>query len=155
LQSTPPAGRVAELGSFGRFTRPVKIIIMFFGSWLAGLAAYLCALALFYRQSISRGDLLPVCFWSLLAFALAFFALYLPVLLGVRRLLRGVRPLWPFPFVASLLGVIPTAAICLYWGGGARSLVSPEASLFYEMFGTVGIVVGLSFAFIYRHDNAP
>ncbi len=127
---------------------------MFLGSWLAGLAAYLGALGLFYGQSISRGDLLAVCFWSLLAFALAFFGLYLPVLLGVRRLLRGVRPLWPFPFVAGLLGVVPTAAICLFWGGGVRSLVSAEASLFYSMFATVGIVVGFAFVFIYRHENA-
>lgn len=103
---------------------------MFLGSWLAGLAAYLGALALFYGQSISRGDLLAVGFGSLVVFALAFFALYFPVLLGVRRLLRGVRPLWPFPLVAVLLGVVPTSAICFFWGGGVRSLVSAEASLF-------------------------
>ena len=93
-------------------------------------------------------------FWSLVAFALAFFGLYLPVLLGVRRLLRGVRPLWPFPLVAGLLGVVPTATICFFWGGDVRSLVSAEASLFYSMFATVGIVVGFAFVFIYRHENA-
>ena len=131
----------------------MKVLTLFLGSWFAGVAAYIGALSLFHGQSISRGDLFAVCFWSLLAFAFAFFALYLPVLLGVRRLLRGVRPIWPFPFAAGLLGIVPTAAICFFWGGGVRSLISPEASLFYAMFGTVGIVVGLSFAFIYRHDT--
>jgi hypothetical protein len=130
----------------------MKVLMLFFGSWLVGVAAYIGALALFYGQSISRGDFFAVCVWSLLAFALAFFGLYLPVLLGMRRLLRGVRPIWPFPFAAGLLGVVPTAAICFFWGGGVRSLISPEASLFYSMFATVGIVVGLSFVFIYRHD---
>ena len=128
----------------------MKIITVFITSWLAGLAAYLGALALFYGQTISRGDLMAVVFGSLLAFAPAFFGLYLPVLFGIRRLLRGVRPLWPFPVVAALLGVVPTAGICFYWGGGVRSLFSHEAFLFYSMFTTVGVVVGLSFGFFYR-----
>jgi len=131
----------------------MKIIGVFLTSWAVGIAAYLGALALFYRQSISSGDLFAVLFWSLLAFALAFFGLYLPVLFGVRRLLHGVRPLWPFPLIAVLLGVVPTSLIVFFFGGGARSLVSPEASLFYSMFTAIGIVVGFSFAFIYRQPR--
>lgn len=133
--------------------RTLKIIAIFLTSWAVGLAAYLGSLAVFYRQSISSGDLSAVLFWSLLAFALAFFALYLPVLLGVRRLLRGVRPLWPFPLLAMLLGVVPTALILFFWGGGVRSLLSPEASLFYSMFAAAGVVAGFGFVFIYRHDR--
>jgi hypothetical protein len=132
----------------------MKIIGIFVTAWLVGLAAYLGSLALFYRQSISAGDLSAVLFWSLLAFALAFFALYLPVLFGVRRWLRGVRPLWPFPLLAVLLGVVPTALMLFFWGGGIQSLFSPEASLLYSMFAAVGVVVGFGFAFIYRHDRA-
>lgn len=130
----------------------MKLIVVFLMSWVVGLAAYVGSLALFYRQPIAGGDLPAVVFGSLLAFGLAFFALYLPVLLGVRRLLRGVRPLWPFPFLAVLLGVVPTALIALFWGGGADSWLTPEASLFYSMFGAAGLVVGLGFAFIHRHD---
>jgi hypothetical protein len=129
----------------------MRILMLFLGSWLAGVAAYLGALAVFYKQTISRGDFGAVCFSSLVAFAFAFFGLYLPALLGVRRLLRGVRPIWPFPCVAVLLGIVPTIAICYFWGGGTRSLISPEVSLFYAMFIAVGLVVGLSFAFLYRH----
>lgn len=132
----------------------MKIITIFVVSWVVGLAAYLGSLALFYRQSISSGDLTAVLFWSLLAFAVVFFVLYLPALFVMRRWLRGVRPLWPFPLLAVLLGVVPTAVIVLFFGGGVRSLASPEASLFCAMFGAVGIVVGFGYAFIYRHDRA-
>jgi hypothetical protein len=142
-------------GTLGGTTRTMKIVVLFLTSWVAGLAAYVGSLALFYRQSISSGDLSSVLFSSLLAFALAFFALYLPVLLGVRRLLRGVRPHWAFPLFGVLLGVVPTAMILFFWGGGdLRSLLTPEASLFYSMFAVVGVVVGFGFAFIYRHDRA-
>jgi len=132
----------------------VKIIIIFIVSWVVGLAAYLGSLALFYRQSISFGDLTAVLFWSILAFAVAFFALYLPALHAMRRWLHGVRPLWPFPLLAVLLGVVPTAAIAFFFSGGdVRSLASPEASLFYSMFGAAGIVVGLGYAFVMTVPN--
>ena len=123
-------------------------------AWGVGLVAYVGSLVLFYRQSISSGDLSAVLFWSLLAFAPAFFAMYLPVLLGVRRLLRGVRPLWPFPLLAVLLGIVPTALILFFWGGDVQSLFSPEGTLLYSMFAAVGVVVGFGFAFIYRHNDA-
>jgi hypothetical protein len=127
----------------------VKIITIFLVSWVVGLAAYVGALALFYRQSISSGDLTAVLFWSILAFAVAFFALYLPALHAMRRWLRGVRPLWPFPLLAVLLGVVPTTAIVFFFSGGdVRSLASAEATLFYSMFGAAGIVVGLGYAFV-------
>jgi hypothetical protein len=132
----------------------MKLIGLLLASWVVGLAAYIGALALFYRQPLSSGDLAAVLLGSLVAFTVVFFALYLPVLLGVRRLLRGVRPLWPFPVLAVLLGLVPTALILLYWGGGTSSLFSPEACLFYAMFAAIGVAVGLGFAFIYRHDRA-
>jgi hypothetical protein len=132
----------------------MKTIGIFLTSWVVGLAAYLGSLALFYRQSISSGDLSAVLFSSLLAFALVFFTLYLPVLLGVRRLLRGVRPRWPFPLIAILLGVVPTALIVCLWGGSIQSLLSPEATLFYSMFSAIGVVVGVGFVFIYHDDRA-
>lgn len=131
----------------------MKIIGIFLTSWVVGLAAYLGSLALFSRQFISWGDFSAVVIWSLLAFAVAFFVLYLPALFGMRRWLRGVRPLWPFPLVAVLLGVVPTALILLYWGGGIRALLSSEACLFYCMFAAAGVVVGFGFAFIYRHHR--
>ena len=131
-----------------------ETVAVFLVSWLAGLGAYAGSLGLFYGETISSGDLYAVCFWSLISFGLAFFALYLPVLFGVRRILHGIRPLWAFPIVAALLGVAPTAAICFFFGGGVYSMLSPEAALFYAMFGVAGVVVGLGYAFIRRHDPA-
>ena len=134
--------------------RAVKVIIIFLASWMVGLAAYIGSLPLCFEQSISSGDLTAVLFWSLLAFAVSFLVLYLPALFAMRQLLRGVRPLWPFPLLAVLLGVAPTVLILVILGGGGRSLASPEASLFYSMFGAVGVVVGFGYAFIYRDDRA-
>ena len=90
---------------------------------------------------------------SLLAIAVAFAALYVPVLLGLRRLLHGVRPLWPFPVEAALLGALPTALIVFFWGGNLGALMSPEAGLFYLMFAAAGAVGGLGLAqFCWQHN---
>lgn len=129
------------------------MLLVFVLSWLTGILTYLGALAVFYHQTISRGDFSAVALGSLAAFAIAFFVVYLPALFALRTALRGVRPAWSFPLVAVLLGVIPTAMILFYWGGTPRSLWSSEASLFYVMFSFVGIVVGLGYVMIHRRGN--
>ena len=134
--------------------RTVKVGLVFLASWVTGLVAYLAALAVFYGQSISSGDLSAVLFWSLLAFAIAFVAVHVPALLGLRRFLHGVHPLWPFPVVAALLGVVPSGLIVFFWGGGFGALASPEASLFYAMFAASGVVAGLGLARFCWHDHA-
>ena len=133
--------------------RTLRVCVVFLAAWLAGLVAYVGALGLLCGQSISSGDLSAVLFSSLLAFAVAFAALYVPVLSGLRRLLHGVRPLWPFPVVAALLGVIPTALIVFFGGGNLGALMSPEAGLFYLMFAAAGAVGGLGLAqFCWQHN---
>ncbi|RYD74281.1 MAG: hypothetical protein EOP84_20160 [Verrucomicrobiaceae bacterium] len=127
-----------------------KLILLAIVAWAAGLLAYVVSLAAFYRQSISHGDFVAVVVWSAIGFFLAFVAVYLPALLGLRRLLGGVRPAWPFPLASILLGVAPTAFVLLYWGGGLRSLFSSEASLFYSMFSVIGILLGLGYVRIHR-----
>jgi hypothetical protein len=67
--------------------------------------------------------------------------------MALAGMLKGYRPFWAFPVAALGLGVVPTALILLVFGGRARDLASPEASLFYCMFSVVGIVVGSAFAF--------
>lgn len=133
----------------------MKFVFLFFASWLAGLAAYLGSGMILYHQNIGRGDLIAVAFWTLLAFAVAFGVLYLPALFALRHRLRGVRPAWAFPVVAVLLGIVPVVLIISFFGGlTLRALASPEACLFYCMFGAVGLVVGFGFAYIHRHDLA-
>ena len=45
-------------------------------------------------------------------------------------------------WLLALLGVAPTAMIIFFWGGGLVGLISPEASLFYILFGVVGVILG-------------
>jgi len=114
-------------------------------AWLAGLVAYIAALALLYGQWMSRGDFTSIIIASLVAFALCFWLVYLPALRAARRVL-GKRPAFVFPVIAMLLGIIPTALIARVWGGSYASLYTPEAVLFSIMFAAVGLVVGIGFA---------
>ena len=131
----------------------MKFLRLFIASWAIGLIAYVVSCALFYGQLIpmTSGDFRSVAFCSVFAFAVAFYLVYLPALLVLRRLLRGVHPAWPFPVLAILLGVLPTAMILFFWGGTLRSLLSSEATLFFAMFATVGLMVGIGFARMYRN----
>jgi len=131
----------------------MKLILLCVAAWLAGILSYLGALAVFYHQFISTGDLIAVVFWSLIAFGICSAALYSPALKGLRWLLRGARPVWAFPVLAVFLGAGPTALILFIWGGGLRSLFTPEASLFYAMFLAVGLVLGFGFPRLYSDDR--
>jgi hypothetical protein len=133
----------------------MKTLRLFVASWVVGLMAYLVCCDLFYGQRvlITSGDFRAVASCSVLAFAVAFYLVYLPALLALRRLLHGVHPAWPFPALAIVLGGLPTAMILFFWGGSLRSLLSPEATLFYTMFATVGLVIGIGFVRMYHRDQ--
>lgn len=128
----------------------MQIILVAILSWLAGVTAYVGTLALAYGDPFSWGDISAMLLWSALAFGITVFVLYLPALHVVRRVLHGVRPLWPFPLVAAAVGVIPAALIAFLNGGDMRSLLTQEASLFYVLFGVIGLVFGSGFAFVHR-----
>lgn len=115
-------------------------------AWICGVAAYLAALALIWGQTMSGGDAAAVLFWSAIATALVVPVVYWPALMALAGLLNGYRPFWAFPVAAVGLGVVPTAFVLLMFGGRPRDLASPEAALFYCMFGVVGIVLGSTFA---------
>ena len=129
---------------------PIKLFLLCVVAWIAGILAYIGALAALYRQSISSADFIAVLIWSAVGFVLAFLIIYLPALFSLRRVLGGVRPAWPFPLLAALLGIAPTAFVLFYWGGDLRSLISHEASLFYVMFSVVGIIIGLGYVRIHH-----
>ena len=122
-------------------------------SWLVGAAAYLSSLYLIYGETVGGADLTAVLFWSFAAALLAFPLIYLPLMLLLRRVLRGYKPA-AFPAVASLVFVIPTAFIIGMFStdshGFLISLLSPEAMLFYCMFIAVGMTFGLCFVWCYR-----
>jgi len=133
----------------------VQMVIVAAVAWVLGIATYFAALLLIYGERPSwSGDTKAALFWSALAFGALFLVLYVPVLHGIRRMLHGVRPVWPFPLAGGALGVIPTALIAFLNGGGVRSLLSDEAGLFYLMFAAIGIVVGVGFAVVHRNAAA-
>jgi hypothetical protein len=113
--------------------------------WLAGLVSYVAALGLLYGEWIGSGDFWAVALSSLIAFALCYWLLYLPILRLVRLVLRHPRWDWVFPVVGMLIGVVPTALIARFHGGSFRQVLTPEAGLFLILFVTVGLVVGYGF----------
>ena len=116
--------------------------------WIAGIVAYVGALALLYGEWLSRGDAGAVLLSSLIAFALCYGLLYLPVLRLVRRGLGSKAPAWVFALVACAIGLVPTALIARFYSGSWKGLATPEAGLFFILFAVVGLVVGLGFPFL-------
>ena len=132
----------------------LKLAIVCSASWLIGVAAYLSSLYLVYGQTAEGADLTAILFWSFVAAVFAFPLIYLPIMFLLRRLLRGYKPVAAFPVVAALVFVIPTAFILGMFStdgyGFLRSMVSPEALLFYCMFIAVGVSFGLGFVWCSR-----
>ena len=116
-----------------------------FCAWIVGLVAYESYLRLVWRQSMGT-EWRAVAFWSALVLIVVAPLVYTPAMFLLRKALNGYRPLAWFPFVASLLALLPTAMITLAWGGGPRDFVSPEALAFDAMFVVFGLVFGLGFA---------
>src|SRR5688572_21735445 len=122
--------------------------------WLAGLLAYLLALGLIYGEWISAGDFWAVAAWSLIAFSLCYWLLYLPVLRLIRLALPRSRPVWVFAAAAVLMGVLPSALIARFFGGSFRQLLTPESGLLLILFTAVGLVVGVGFTRLVRPDTS-
>ena len=131
--------------------------MLFLVSWFAGQVAYFGALYLRYGEfpAAISGDFAAVLFWSMVAFALAYVAVYLPLLGWIARRRGGTRPWWPFPVAAVAAGIVPTALIVVANGGDLRALASAEAQLFYVMFATIGVVVGTGYALLDLGRRAP
>jgi len=128
-------------------------------AFVAGGATYLVTLGLVWGERISRGDLVAVLYWFGLAYALVALPVFVTSFLLVhllRRLLqlRGRGPaLWVFPLVGLLGGWAPTYALVRTWGGGLRTLLEPEALLFYSFFGGAGLCFGLSWWLVFGRER--
>src|ERR1043166_2279560 len=98
-----------HLMSFDSFAR---IVIVCPAAWLAsniGTVSYLVI-----RDGHLPHDLLPLMGMSFLALAVTLPIIYFPVMLFLRRLLKGVSPPLAFPLVASLLAIVP-ATFIIWW----------------------------------------
>lgn len=137
----------------------IRLVVVGLVSWILGLAVYLSLLYVFYRQTISRNDFIAVLIWSFIAAFIAYSIAYVPLMLLLRRLLGGCKPIIAFPAAASLLFIIPTMLIFGMFSTSAsnffHALISSEALLFYGLFITVGASFGLGFVGCCRKDALP
>lgn len=125
--------------------RLIRLAIFLVLAWGVGLLAYVGTLYFIWNQTVG-GDLGFVMFWSALALLVTTPLIYIPGLIGLHYRLGDTEPVPLFSLVAAFLGIIPTALIVLLWSRDWRSLISPEAGLFYVLFGAVGIVMGAVYA---------
>jgi len=118
-------------------------------SWAFGLAA--CLSYLWIRTG-RLNDVRFLVIWSFVAYGVSVPVLLLPCLAA----LRSWRPSsgWTVCVaLGALLGVIPTAAIIVYWGGGVRDFSSGGARLFYVVFGAAGATFG--WIYVWCHKRYP
>jgi hypothetical protein len=88
----------------------MQIVVVALIAWLVRVATYFAALLFVYGERVAwSGDAEAVLFWTALVFSVLSFILCIPVLRGTKRMLRGIRPLWPLPLAAGGLGVIEYA----------------------------------------------
>ena len=137
----------------------MKVILLTLSAWVAGIAAYLVALPLFYNGFGSLSRLPAFLLWTLVAAFVIFPLLYLPCLLALRRLLHGCKPVLLFPLAACLLGFVSTFLTLFLLGTSgvpdARMLLGSEARFLYGIFTVVGLIVGFGFVRLYgRSSNA-
>lgn len=127
----------------------MRLILIYVVSWLGGLAAYVACLSLLWGQTLSGGDLMAVLSWSAVASAIAVAVVYAPLMFALRRRTQGNAGLMTYASAAVIVGVIPVLLITTIFGGTLRSVITPEAMLFYCMFSAFGLVFGAGFSLGY------
>jgi hypothetical protein len=125
----------------------MRTVILLVTSWAAGLAAYAGALKGW------RGEVLSIDNWMLvgsITFVAWFFASVLVTLPVLRRLpLRPSSHSWAALLAAAgvTLAIVPVWLTLAVWAGWhPRYLLSQEAGLLGVLYGTSGLVLGLSLA---------
>ena len=116
-------------------------------AWMAGVAAHVAALRGLHGEVISSGNLYPVLIWSFLAWCIVSLIALLPIFRWLQR--RGGW--YAHPASLALVGLatcaLPTALVLGVWGGlTVEDMLSPEAVLFYVLFGVSGVILGLGYA---------
>ena len=131
----------------------MKLIVSTLVAWVAGLATYFLAGAVIWSQRISPGDVRAAVFASLAAISLTVAIGYGPVMFMMRKYEFFRRRAWTFPFAGAGIAVLPLCAVGSL-SGGRGAFLSPEALLFWLMFGVFGGVFGLGFWLTYVRRSA-
>jgi hypothetical protein len=131
--------------------RTIQTLMLLIASWAAGLAAYAGALVGL------RGEILPLDTWmvigpvTLAAWLLASVLVSLPVLrqLALRRS-DGSRSA-PLAAAGAALAILPVWLTLGFWyGWHPRHFLIQEAGLLGLLYGTSGLILGLSLARMLR-----
>ena len=127
----------------------MKLLLVAFLSWAAGIGAYIGAIGVIWGQRVSGGDLRAVLLVSALASGVTAIVAYAPAMFALRA--RLSRQTWgPYVLLGIGLGVLPVLfIISIYSSDVVRSLLTPEAGLFYCMFAIFGAVFGSGFFLAY------
>jgi hypothetical protein len=124
----------------------MRYFVLLIVSWLAGLGGYLVALRVLYGETPSRGDFPAILLASTVAAALSALAAYAPAFLLIRRLPSRLQCWWMFALVGAILALVPGVILLAQMGPvTSKSVISPEAALFWAFFVPAGIIGGLGF----------
>jgi hypothetical protein len=136
-------------------------------AWVSGVIAYTAALALVWNEGSAVAEVLGLAISSLMVFAAVYAFIYLPVLLWLRRRLAGSLHVWLLPLASLPLSIVGVAFVWLSVSVPAALLgfevslssapaffISPEASLYYWLFGVAGVVIAVGIAILHSREAA-
>jgi hypothetical protein len=131
----------------------ISMIVVTAFSYFFGLAAYVTVLYSAWGQTISTGDAKAILFWSALAYIIVCIPIYLLSFTLVDRIFRKPLGIY-YPIFSMFSFVLPTGFIMFLFGDlSLRAIISPEAQLFYAMFGVSGFVYGMGW-FLIKRDRS-
>jgi hypothetical protein len=132
----------------------MKLFVLFVASWAVGVVAYAAIGSLLDGRLMGSGDFSAAALYSGIMFAITAPVLYLPAIWWGRRLtLRAAALVIALATIVQSFGA--TALIFAGFGGFRWTyLWKPEAILFYAIFGTAGIVLGIGFLRGHRSRSA-
>jgi hypothetical protein len=130
----------------------MRLFVLFTVSWAIGVATYWVVGSILDAHMMGSGDLSAAALYSGVMFAITAPVIYLPAMMWVRRRATRRSALVVMTIMTLLHTVVATALVIAAFGGFRLSaLLKPEAVLFYVIFGTAGVVLGVVYLSWYRH----
>ena len=127
----------------------MRTVILLITSWAAGLAAYAGALKGWRGEVLSIDNLMLVGGITFVAWVFASVLVTLPVLRRLRLRPSTHSRAALLAAAGAILAIVPVWLTLAVWGGWhPRYLLSQEAGLLGVFYGTSGLVLGLSLAWI-------
>jgi len=121
----------------------MALLLVSLVSWVAAVATYI-AIIYVTTGRVFVHDTQSLAIWGGVMVVVAVPAVFLPVLLALKRRVRG---LWSFAIVGALLGTAPLMLFSMFWNGGnpVAGLFSPAGIVLTAVFAAFGFTFGLGF----------